>query len=83
MEKKLSSLGIRLEKELHDKIQYIAAYEGRSMTRHIICLIQCCIYAFEHENGPITQADMDELKGSREKWKHFRWRQRRKSSKRP
>jgi len=81
--KKKKSLGIWIERELHDKIQYIAAYEGRSMTRQIICLIQCCIYAFERENGPITQEDMDELKRVKEQAKYFRQRRRRKSAEHP
>ena len=50
---KTNHLSIRTDKELHDKLQYVAAYEGRSMSGQILYLIQSCIRRFEHENGPI------------------------------
>lgn len=34
-------LSIRMDGELHDKLQYIAAYEGRSMSRQVLHLIAC------------------------------------------
>lgn len=46
-------LSIRTDKGLHDKLQYVAAYEGRSMSGQILYLIQSCIRNFEQENGPI------------------------------
>ena len=46
-------LSIRMDGELHDKIQSIAAYEGRSMSGQILYLIQTCIREFEKEHGPI------------------------------
>lgn len=46
-------LSIRMNKELHDKLQYVAAYEGRSMSRQILQLIAQCVRAFEREHGPI------------------------------
>ena len=48
-----SHLSIRMNKELHDKLQYIAAYEGRSMSRHILHLITTNVRAFEKEHGTI------------------------------
>ena len=42
MEKR-KHLSIRMDTELHDKLQYIAEYEGRSMSRQILYLITACI----------------------------------------
>lgn len=46
-------LSIRMDKETHDKIQSVAAYEGRSMSGQIVYLMQKCIREFEKANGPI------------------------------
>ena len=46
-------LSIRMNKELHDKFQYVAAYEGRSMSGQIIHLLNRCVREFEQANGPI------------------------------
>ena len=51
-------LSIRMDEEMHDKFQYIAAYEGRSMSGQILYLIQRCIRVFEKEHGPITEDDL-------------------------
>ena len=51
-------LSIRMNKELHDKIQYIASYDGRSMSGLILHLMQTCVREFEKEHGSITQEDM-------------------------
>ena len=56
--KERTFLSIRMDKEMHDKIQYIAKYEGRSMSGQIIQLIKNCIREFEKEHGPITEEDM-------------------------
>ena len=50
-------LSIRMDGVLHDKLQYIAAYEGRSMSRQVLHLIAACIRAFEKEHGPIDLED--------------------------
>ncbi|WP_204245898.1 hypothetical protein [Flavonifractor sp. An82] len=50
---KTNHLSIRTDKILHDKLQYVAAYEGRSMSGQILYLIQSCIREFEKEHGPI------------------------------
>lgn len=42
----------------HDKIFYIAKYEGRTLNGQIQYLIQKCIREFEKENGPITEQDI-------------------------
>ncbi|MGI5963709.1 MAG: hypothetical protein ACOX7N_08355 [Lawsonibacter sp.] len=46
-------LSIRMDKELHDKFQSVSAYEGRSMSGHILYLIQKSVREFEREHGPI------------------------------
>lgn len=53
-------LSIRMDRESHDKIQYVAAYEGRSMSGQIVHLIQKCIREFEKEHGSITTQDMED-----------------------
>lgn len=50
---KRTHLSIRMDTELHDKLQYIAAYDGRSMSRQILYLITSSIREFEKEHGPI------------------------------
>lgn len=52
-------LSIRMDSKLHDKFQYVAGSEGRSMSGQILYLIQKCVRDFEKENGPIPE---DELK---------------------
>lgn len=47
-------LSIRMDSELHDKFQYVAAYEGRSMSGQILYLINRCVRQFENEHGPIA-----------------------------
>ena len=54
---KTNHLSIRTDKALHDKIQYVAAYEGRSMSGQILYLIQSCIWEFEKEHGSIPPED--------------------------
>ena len=55
---KTNHLSIRTDKTLHDRLQYIAAYEGRSMSGQILYLIQKCIREFEKEHGPIEAGDV-------------------------
>lgn len=51
-------LSIRMDKELHDKVQYIATYDGRSMSRQILHLINQCVRDFEKAKGPIRPEDL-------------------------
>ena len=51
-------LSIRMDSEMHDKLRYIARYEGRSMSSQILQLIKSCIRDFEQEHGPISREDM-------------------------
>ena len=50
---KTAHLSIRFDKETHDKIFYIAEYEGRSGSGQIMHLIRRCITDFEKEHGKI------------------------------
>ena len=51
--KREKHIGLRIENELHAKMVYIAAYEGRSLSWQMIHLMQECVRAFEREHGPI------------------------------
>lgn len=55
---KKTHLSIRMDEELHDKFQVVAAYEDRSMSSKILQLIRQCVRDFEQEHGPITEEDM-------------------------
>ena len=46
-------LTIRMNRELHDKFRSVAAYEGRSMSRQILYLMNQCVTDLEKKNGPI------------------------------
>lgn len=51
-------LGIRISQSLRQKLVYIAAYEGRSLTWQVLHLIQDCVRTFEETHGPIDVEDM-------------------------
>ena len=53
-------LSIRMNKELHDKFKSVAAYEGRSMSKQILFLLNKCVRDFEREHGPIELPQEDE-----------------------
>ncbi len=57
-------LSLRMDKTTHDKIQYVAAYEGRSMSGQIVYLMQNCIREFEQVHGPITEEDLTADEGT-------------------
>jgi len=56
---KSKHLSIRFDKDTHDKLFYIAEYEGRSGRAQILYLIRKCIAEFERANGPIVLEDED------------------------
>lgn len=58
--KNIKNIGLRVVPEVHDKIVYIAAYEGRTLSGQVYYLMQDCIRKFEKEHGPITRQDMDD-----------------------
>ena len=51
-----SHLGFRMDKETHDKLFYIAEYEGRTGSGQILYLIRRCITEFEQVHGKIRNA---------------------------
>lgn len=53
-------LSIRMNKELHDKFKSVAAYEGRSMSKQILYLLNKCVRDFEREHGPIELPQEEE-----------------------
>lgn len=55
-------LSIRMDSELHDKFQFVAKYEGRSMSKQILHLMTTTVRDFEKEHGTITVEDMDDAR---------------------
>ena len=53
-------LGLRIDDETHYKLKYISEYEGRSINKQVIYLVQKCIRDFEKENGAISTRSTDE-----------------------
>ena len=53
MEQKNKHLGIHIDPELHYKLKYLAAYEGRSINGEVLYLARREIEAFEKEHGKI------------------------------
>ncbi len=50
-------LGLRIDGDTHYKLKYIAEYEGRSINKQVLYLVQKCIREFEKENGIIEVAE--------------------------
>lgn len=57
--KREKHVGFRIENELHAKMVYIAAHEGRSLNWQMIHLMQTCVRGFEQKYGPIPIAPED------------------------
>ena len=53
MNEKDKHLGLRFNAELHDKLRYLAEYEGCSINGEVIYLIRRAIESFEKEHGKI------------------------------
>lgn len=58
-EKKIKHIGVRVIPQVHQKLSYIAEYEGRTINGQVLYLIQSCIREFEKANGPIPQFPED------------------------
>lgn len=54
MASKLPMFGLRIPRELLDKIKYVASYNGRSANKEIEQLIQHHVENFEKEHGEIN-----------------------------
>lgn len=55
--KNTKHLSLRLDYEMHYKLNYIASYDGRSTSNKILQLIKLAIVAFEKKNGKIEVPD--------------------------
>ncbi len=49
----VKSVSIRIEKEMLEKLGFVADYEGRSVNSHILVLIRESIAGFEQKHGKI------------------------------
>ncbi len=56
--KEVKHIGLRVSPETHQKLRYIATYEGRSINGQTHYLIQKCIREFEKEHGPIPPGEL-------------------------
>ncbi len=61
----IKSVSIRIEKEMLDKLAFIADYEGRSVNSHILVLIRESIQKFEQTNGNIDGKIQPDLRQHR------------------
>lgn len=60
--KEIKNVGFRVALDVHDKMRYIAKYEGRSLNGQIYYLMQKCIRQFEKDHGPITAQDLEDAR---------------------
>ncbi len=51
--KDVKHIGLRVSPEVHNKLRYLATYEGRTINGQVQYLILQCIRNFEKEHGPI------------------------------
>ena len=58
MRKEVKNIGLRVSPEVHQKLRYIAEYEGRTLNGQVYYLMQTCIREFEKEHGPIRPEDL-------------------------
>ncbi len=56
--KREKHLGLRVDEEVYNKLQYMAKYEGRSLSGQTVYLALQCIRQFEQENGVISETDL-------------------------
>ena len=47
-------LGLHIDKELHYKLQYVAKYDGRSVSGEVLYLLRRYIMDFEAQQGEIA-----------------------------
>ena len=64
MKDKLPRYTMRIERDLLDKLQYIAKYEGRTANKQLEQLVKRCIREFEKDNGTITEDMIQEMYGN-------------------
>ena len=56
--KEIKHIGLRVTPDIHQKLRYIAQYEGRTINGQILYLALDCIRKFEKEHGPIQSEDL-------------------------
>ena len=61
MKDKLPRYTMRINRELLNKLGYIAEYEGRTTNKQLEQLVKKCIAEFEKEHGEINQEDLNEM----------------------
>ena len=61
MKDQLPRYTMRIQRQLLDKLQYIAKYEGRTANKQLEQLVKRCINEFEAQHGEITDAMINEL----------------------
>ncbi len=54
---KTKHLGLHIDPELHYKLQYVARYDGRSISGEVLYLLRRYILEFEKEHGKIELPD--------------------------
>ena len=59
MKKRDTHLGMLIDRETHDKLFYIAEYEGRTKNKEIEQLVKKRIAEFEEIHGEITEYNND------------------------
>ena len=57
MKKEVKHIGLRVTPDIHEKLHYIAEYEGRTLNGQAYYLILNCIREFEKKYGPIQLED--------------------------
>lgn len=65
MKDNLPRYTMRIPKELLDRLQYIAKYEGRSANKQLEQLVKRCIAEFEKEHGRISDEMINEMYSNR------------------
>lgn len=58
--KNIKNIGLRVTPDVHQKLRYIAKYEGRTINGQAHYLILNCIREFEKEHGPIPVSEQQE-----------------------
>ncbi len=56
---------MRIERNLLDKLQYIAKYEGRTANKQLEQLVKKAVFEFEKQNGTITNEMIEEMYSNR------------------
>ncbi|MGN1115267.1 MAG: hypothetical protein ACI4TH_01725 [Candidatus Ornithomonoglobus sp.] len=61
MKDNLPRYTMRIDRQLLDRLQYIAKYEGRTANKQLEQLVKKCIVEFEQEHGAITDNMINDM----------------------